>query len=312
MRLPLLGFALLLGACAGREPLVVRDGFCSAPPSNRPLRITATAPALPDRLRAAGFTREAVHMADVIGALDALDALRRAELERDGGPRAFMARQGVVNHIALAQLEMDAAHAALQCEGERGDLLRARLDRMENDRSRNLTLAGIVISAAFAGISGGLSLSGAGTASDIANIAGGAASGGAAAALLFGEPTGRLALSHTLLEELRRQPAEARYFPPRVWRYLTRAASPGAPTPAEELLEDWRGAGLLAEEAGPSIVFRADAELTSDALQQRDGMLDQLRARVALMSGGLRELLEEILARPAPPMREAGSRGVAR
>lgn len=308
MRPLLCGVFLLLVGCAQREPIVVRDGFCAVPQTNRLLQLREAAPALPARLLDAGFTRDAVHLADVIGALEPLDVMLRAETERDNGLRAFMARQTVINHIALAHLELDAARAALQCEGERGDLLRARLDQIESDRSRNLTIAGIVIGAAFAGISGGLSLSGASNASDIAAIAGGVVGAGAAAALLYGDPSGRLTLNHTLLEEVRQQPDQPQHFPPRVWRYLTRALAPGRPTPAEQVLADWRSAGILpgaGEET--SVVFLTDAQLTVADLQQRDAMLDQLRSRVALMSLGLRGLLEEVLARPAPGLRSSAA-----
>lgn len=276
----------------------MRDGFCAVPSAYRPLALRSAPPGLAERLAAQGFTQPAIQVAAVIGALDPLDAMLRAESLRDGGLRAFMARQAVINYAALAQLEVEAAQANLQCEGERGDLLRAQLDRIESDRSRNLTLTGIVIGAAFAGISGGLSLSGASNASDIASIAGGVAGAGAAVALLYGDPTGRLKLTHTMLDELRRQPGQARHFPPRVWRYLTTASAPGRPTPAEEILEDWRSGGLLPAQDETSVIFQADALLDSDDLQQRDAMLDQIRSRIALMSRSLRDLVEEVLARP--------------
>lgn len=258
-----------------------------------------------------GFSPRAVSVADVIGALQPLATMLRVVPLRDGGLQAFMARQTVINYVALAQLEVEAAQAALQCEGERGDILRARLDQIESNRSRNLSLAGLVISAGFAALSGGLSLAGAANASDIVNIAGGAAGAAAAGALLYGDPTGRLNLHHTLLDELRHQPARARHFPPRVWRYLTTPPAPGRPTPAEEIIEDWRSAGLLPPIGETSALFQADAVLSSDELQERGAMLDQLRARVALMSRSLRELMEEVLAVPLPPRRPAAGRAWA-
>ncbi|MEI6158686.1 MAG: hypothetical protein WCP77_02535 [Roseococcus sp.] len=279
--------------------------------AHRPLGLSSASPGLQERLTAHGFTPRAVSVADVIGALQPLDRMFRAEPPRDGGLQAFMARQTVINYVSLAQLEVEAALAALQCEGERGDLLRAQLDQIESTRSRNLSLAGLVISAGFAALSGGLSLAGAANASDIANIAGGAAGAAAAGALLYSDPTGRLNLNHTLLDELRHQPERALHFPPRVWRYLITPPAPGRPTPAEEIIEDWRSAGLLPQPGETSALFQADAVLSSDDLQQRDAMLDQVRARIALMSRSLRELMEEVLALPLPQQRLAAARASA-
>jgi hypothetical protein len=205
--------------------------------------------------------------------------------------------------MLLALLDVQATLATIDCEGERADQLRGQLQRNEARRARNLGLAGILIGAGTAAVTGGLSLAGSAAAGDTAGIIGGSTEAAVASMLLFGGGTGMLRTRANLLAEIHRQPAQSSLFPPTVWRYLTRRDAPGEPSIAEEIVAEWRAAGLLDAEGDDDPLFRPEARLSVDDLERRDAMLDLTEARIALMSRDLRQLLEEVTGRPIPRYR---------
>ena len=160
-----------------------------------PLRSPEGFQAASARLAAAGFSQASIEIADAIGALGPLQELVRLEAEASRGAgaelRLLRARQGVMDRILLAMLDVSSTLAEIDCEGERGDHLRDRLQRIENRRTRRLSLATIMIGALTATVSGGLGLAGA-TGGDVAGILGGTAEASVASTLLLGPASGEL------------------------------------------------------------------------------------------------------------------------
>jgi hypothetical protein len=263
-----------------------------------------------DRLVRLGFSRSAAEVADAIGATDPL--LRMAVLEAEGRRgaaaelRILQARQVVMDRIMLAMLDISGMLATIDCEGERGDQLRVRLQGIENRRARRLGIASIMVGALTAAVSGGLSVAGAGG-GDVAAMTGGLAEASVATALLFGSASGQLRTERNVLREVWEQPARSALFPYPVWRYLTRRPGGEAahPTVAQEVVAAWRAADLLGEpgsgteRARVALLFGPGGTFTVEELEARDAMLDLLEASIALMSDDLRVLLQELLERPA-------------
>lgn len=200
----------------------------------------------------------------------------------------------------LAILDVNATLGAIDCEGERGDQLRGQLQRREARRARNMGLAGILVGAATAAISGGLSLWGATNSGDIAGIVGGSLGAAIGGTLLYDPASGTLRSRTNLLAEIYRPPEHSALFPPTVWRYLTHRDTPGARNIVEEVMAEWRSAGLVDADDGEDELFAEVGSFSVNDLERRDAMLDLLEARVALMSRDLRALLEEVVARPLP------------
>ncbi|WP_421991003.1 hypothetical protein [Roseococcus sp.] len=297
--------ALLLAGCASPPTRDVGSSFCAARMERRAFPLS---PPNPDQARAVaalGFTTEAAEIAEVIGALDAVEALIAAERRPPVGVNFLMARQAVTDRVLLATLDVNASLAAIDCEGERGDALRAQLQRREDRRARNLGLASILVGATTAAVSGGIALAGAGTADAIVGIVGGTAEASIGGALLYGSASGRLRTRANLIGEVWRSPDQSALFPPTVWRYLTRRDAPGAPSIAEEIVAGWREAGLVRDD---DMLFEGEGVFTIADLERRDAMLDLLEARIALMSRDLRVLLEEVVARMPPAPRNRSPR----
>jgi hypothetical protein len=294
--------ALLLAGCGLGERQVsdVGDSFCAN-------RLRPSAVALPppaagqaERLAQAGFSAEVIRTAEAIGALDRMQALVETERRPGNGVPVILARQAVTDRVVLALLDVQAMLATIDCEGERADQLRGQLARNEARRARNLGLAGILVGAGTAALTGGLSLAGSAASANTAGIVGGSAEAGVASLLLFGGASGVLRSRSNLLAEVYRQPAQSTLFPATIWRYLTRRDAPGQPSIAEEIVAEWRSAGLLEEPEAEEPLFRPEARLAIEDLERRDAMLDLTEARIALMSRDLRQLLEEVTARPVP------------
>lgn len=322
MAAALLCVALLAGGCAStdgpvgnRAPTADADRLCAPRPGERrgpagggdvPAEVQ---PGASERLAARGFSRSAVEIAEVIGAAEPLSRL--AALEADGAPgiatelRALRLRQAVMDRITLAMLDISGSLAAIDCEGERGDQLRVRLQGAETRRALRLGLASIMVGALTAAASGGLSVAGAATAGATAGIAGGVTEASVGASLLFGSASGELRTERNLLRDIWERPARSELFPPSVWRFLTRrpGGDPGGATVAEIVVAEWRAAELLgrdgaeAERARASLLFGPGGTYTVEELEARDAMLDLLEASIALMSRDLRVLLGELPAR---------------
>jgi hypothetical protein len=286
----------------GGRPAAPLDGGSLSPEAFR---------AASERLSAQGFSRAAIEMADVIGA--AAPLLRLGELEAEGSRsmaaelRVLRLRQAVTDRIMLAMLDVSGTLAAIDCEGERGDQLRVRLQGIESRRARRLGLASIMVGALTAALSGGLSVAGVATAGDIVGITGGVAEASVGASLLFGSASGTFRTERNLLREVWERPARSELFPPSVWRFLTRRpdGDPGRATVAEVVVNEWRAAELLGrgdpeeERSRAALLFGPGGTYGVGELEARDAMLDLLEASVALMSRDLGILLEGLMARPA-------------
>lgn len=302
------GLALLVAGCAGTRPRDIGNSFCAARVERPAQPVAPTVPGQIEAVMAQGLTEDAAEIAEVIGALEPLAALMEAERRADG-IQFLLARQAVTDRILLATLDVNASLAAIDCEGERGDSLRGQLQRIEARRARNLGLASILLGATTAALTGGLGLAGANSADDIVGIIGGAAEASIGGALLYGSTSGRLRTRSNPLGEIWRRPEQSRLFPPTVWRYLTRRDGPDARSIVDEILHEWREAGLFNED---DPLFAAEGEFSTNDLERRDAMLDLLEARIALMSRDLRVLLEQVVARPPPDLRRRRqARGVS-
>jgi hypothetical protein len=210
-------------------------------------------------------------------------------------------RQSVVERIVAASLDVQEAMALLDCEDERGDQLRSLLEARESRASRRLTIASIGFGAFTAVATGGLSLAAAPTAASAVGIAGGLGEASSGVAQLFGESRGRFATSRNILREIRDRPAQSSMMPAVVWRYLQRQEA-GGPSVLDQVVEQWRGAGLLGEgglenpDRRTTLLFGEGGVYTTGDLNTRGAMLDGLEAAIGRMSRNLRLLLAEMQA----------------
>ncbi|MBL6080114.1 hypothetical protein JMJ56_19020 [Belnapia sp. T18] len=267
-----------------------------------------------DRFAALGFSKDAVDIAEIIGVQPLLEQLLTAETDAARGRgmaaelQLLRLRLAISDRIQLAMLDISSTLAVIDCEGERGDALRVRLQAAEDRRSRRLGLASILVGATTAALTGGLSLGGASAGGDIAGIVGGTAEASVATALLFGDISGTLRTERNLLREVWEHPPRSELFPNTVWRYLTRRRldSSDRASPAETVAAEWRAGdrfgapGSQAERARIELLLGPGGVYTVQELEMRDAMLDLLEASIALMSEELRVLVIALADRPPP------------
>lgn len=307
---------MLTGACAtsptpSGDPLrreaagprcALRNWSAPVPPGATAIAGLA---AITARQAVPGFSPDATETADTIGALEALHRFAAMDTNASQGAdadlRRLRLRQAITDRILLAMLDVSSSLAEVTCEGQRGNELRDRLQRIEDRQAQRLTLATIMVGALTAVTSGGLSLAGA-AGGDLAGIIGGTAEAGVATTLLFGGAAGELRTERNLLRDVWEGPDQSSLFPATVWRFLTRSRG-NNPSIAERLRADWQAgerlgsAGSREERERIGLLFGPGGAYTVEDLELRDATVDLLRASLSLMSQDLRGLLEEVLQR---------------
>jgi hypothetical protein len=258
LAISLLAGCASLGMDSTPEPDETTDRSCVRTSSPAAIRLGESAAredesaAIPPELNQ--FSSRAIEAARVIDAYPLL--LRVAALEArvsSGDARSenelLRVRQRLSERILLTMLQVSSLLAELDCEGERADLLRDRLQKLEERRLRNIAFAGIITGALTAIVSGGLSLASPVTeGGDIAGIAGGTIQAFIGLAGMYGAPAGTLRHERNLLREVWEGPEQSAIFPRPVWRFLTRVRrDSGDPTIRELLIAQWRAGERLGE-----------------------------------------------------------------
>ena len=311
----LLGLLLALGGCGTGGPVAqdrraraAAERICAqhGPPTPAPRQWQGEARRDPSRARTAlaqgGFSASAIGAAEAIGAEGLLLRLVALGGGPAGGARtaeALRVRLELTEAIMLGILDVASTLAEIDCEGERGDQLRTRLQASLDRRLYRLNIATILTGAATAAATGALAFVSTAAASNIAGIVGGNAEAGLGLALLFGEASGELRTPRNMLREIWDRPAEARLMPASVWRYLNRADAEGA-TPLDRLIAEWCTQELLgepgseAERERGALFLGPGGAYTPGDLDTREAMLELLQASVAMLNQDLRNLLAEV------------------
>ncbi len=315
---------LLLSACSTLQPGAAqveasrdRQVYCARlvpPATGRMSSRTADADVPAAVLSRLPYSPRAMETARIIGVLPALAGL--AAPDSRGGTAAsddlasiaarladLRARQQVLARISLASLEVSSVLAELDCEGERNDQLRDRLQRIEDDRLRRHTLGGIIVGALTAIAGGTLSLASRANAADVAAILGGATETGIGLSALGGAQSARFEHPRNPLGALWSGSTDAAaVFPPSVWQYLNSPSSrAGNLTNRDLLIEQWKMPERLGipgsqdAERRATLLFGSGGTYTLPDLQVRDAMLDMLEARVALFNQNIADLLREVI-----------------
>jgi|GEM_PF-1559162 len=305
-----------LSACANNSNnITVGDAVCTSPVPPRRTPLPVATPAQRAGLLAAGFSAEAVHIADVIGAAGPLLASVEGSAGRNGaaGFNSFAS-----NHVALsvdrAILEVQGTVSSLICQSGRIGELQDDLNQRNADINNQFAMAGIAIGAGAAVVTGGMSFFTNATIPTVTGMVAGGVGGALSVWQLGVDATGRLRLQQNMLEEFWRAPENATLFPTRVWRYLNTRTAPSEATPREVIMASWRRDGLIPDQdptaEPPAIILNRNA-VDSDDLERLKLLLEPLEARIGLMSRDLGQLIEELLerteaaaaSRQAPPAR---------
>ena len=255
----------------------------------------------------APFSRTAVDTASVIGVLPELMVIASA---RDGSQtfeRLLTARQNLVERVTLTMLEVASVTGEIDCENERSGQLRNQLQKAEEHRLRSFTVAGLVLGAATAIVSGSIALHSPEAASaNIVNVLGGSAQAATGYATLSYSPIGLLGHERNLLTDIWHGETESAAYPASIWQFLNHSRGGNADAPLSRLLvAQWKAGGWLGtqdsdeERRRAGLIFGKGGKYTIEDLQARDAILDQLEATVKLLYQDLALLLRELAVKSA-------------
>lgn len=257
-----------------------------------------------NRIKGLNLSKQSVATANIIGVTPLLqDWAQGLKSDTAIDTKRLALRQKILEKITLANLEVSASLAYIDCEGERTDQLRDRLQRHETRRIERLTLASIIVGAGTVVTAGALAVGGAATAGNIVSIVGGTSEAGLSVYAFKNREIGEINHENNMLKEVWDGQGKQSYFPPVVWRYLNSpAASASNLTVRESLKDEWRTDELLGKPDGEIEQRRkiqllgSGGEYTLDDLRAREGMQDLLEARISMFKQSLAKLLREFLS----------------
>jgi hypothetical protein len=210
--------------------------------------------------------------------------------------------------LLLALLEVKSAAAEADCEEERADDLADRLQEIQEERVRRLTIFSLLGSGLGGIVSGGLAWAAQGTAAAIVGIAEGTTEATFGSLALFEDIRHDFRHDRNLLKEVWEAPHGPQLMPGSVWRFLNRPLrdAPDRRSLRETLIARWRRDGRLGEPGSEderhriALFFGNGGLYTIKDLRDRAVMLDMLESDINLMSHDLEEFLEEVSARMEP------------
>lgn len=255
-----------------------------------------------EQIKGLNLTEQSINTASIIGLTPLLKDWAALAKSSASETKKIALRQKIVEKITLANLEVSATLAYIDCEGERTDQLRDRLQRHETKRIEQLTLASIIVGAGTVVTAGALAVGGAATAGNIVSIVGGTSEAGLSVYAFRNREIGEINHQSNMLKEVWDGPGDQSYFPEVVWRYLNSPISTNQKTTVRESLKDeWQSSELLGkpdsetQQQRQAKMFSNGGEYTLDDLRAREGMQDLLEARVSMFNQRLARLFREFL-----------------
>jgi hypothetical protein len=232
----------------------------------------------------AGFSNTSVQIANLIG----IQLKIKKMIELPQSKKWLQLRQEVLEQVLLIQADIAVAIAELDCEKERTEILMGQLQRQDSDRSQNLSLVAIIVGAIGAVTTGGLSLAGLETASDIIAIVTGASVAGIGLVALEAVQEQNLIHSNNPLKEVWFGQSKADLLPPIVWSFLNSPIEQGTLlTRRENLIEEWKKFEWLGNSTDSQnhrivLFFGKGGKYTLSELRDRAQLLDVLKDETSL------------------------------
>lgn len=306
----------LLPNLSGSRPTEPTERRCSAPPEHVELRkiplaifenrrndplIAETVGRTPQT-----FSWRAIQTAQVIDVLSLLNQFEileeRSISSSSDALRLQAVLQEILSRVTLAMLEVSSAVAKTSCEIERSSQVVDRLRVREDAQIRRQTLFAIVVGAAAAVASGGLTIADiSGVTEGLISTIGGMLAGALGVSALYHEEEESFRHPDNILREVWEDPEVPVYLPPSVWRFLRRPMHEGEQSYREEIIAAWRQEGRLGDEGSDfeatraQLFFGEGGLYTTNDLQRRTSMLDSLRTTVLLLNQDIEHLVRELM-----------------
>lgn len=284
--LPLICLAMC-SACAPklRAPTY---GYCEPPvslsdhyqPAQNTDSLMAAYPDLPGR-----FSRHDLLVANATGTLPLLHELVHATDAKAVRP----IRAELMARLILAVNEIGSVSAELDCEGERADQLASYLDRLNDRRTRRLTVASIVAGAVTTLLTVAVSSD---QGQKIIGFSGGIASAGLGALTLV--PGRKIRLEHPRnpLRDLWDVPGRSTVYSPFIWYMLTEKSFSNEGTGlARSIRKRWAAYEFDGSRQAIELYFGNGGWYAADDLHTRANLLNQLQSSIRALHQDLQSLM---------------------
>lgn len=250
------------------------------------------------------ISRSSLNIANAIDVLDLLTRYSRLKangaLDRNVNDRilALELKQDIAQRINNASLVISAVSSELDCEEERISQVANFLKGKESDLESKLTMGAIVIGASGAIATGGTIKNE--TVSNTIGITTGIAEATLGVLMLFNNRKVNFYHDRNALKDIWEGPAVSQNFPPFVWYYLNSGDGGQSTknTVREQIIAKWKDFGQIGEEdADPELVslyFGKGGKYSTEQLNNRADMYDQVESQINLMKQGLMALSMEI------------------
>lgn len=259
-----------------------------------------------DTLLSNHFSFEALNVANAIGLIEPLHQFVVLKLDFKANPslqkqvELLELRQNITDRINLSSLEISSVSSELDCEEERANQLAGYLKSKADQREKNLVIASIVVGAA-GGI--GAEILGNSTSGNSGSFV---AIGASIAETVFGvlmlTNQKKISYDHkrNTIGEIWNVPTVSKTLPPGIWYYLNyknRGIDKFKQSLREFLVANWLAYGEIEnpkERTVSPVYFGSGGIYSSDELQIRANMYDQIESYIKLMKQDLTTLFMEL------------------
>jgi len=245
------------------------------------------------------ITSNSLHIANTIGVIDLLEEYndlksRKVPVnELEDRIRLLEIKQEIDHQINFSSLIISAVSAELDCEEERVSQIANYLSDKQNSLESKLTVGAIVVGATGAILTGGVIKSG--KASNAVGIGTGIGEAALGLTMLFNKKKIDIKHERNILKEIWEGPETSTLFPSFIWYYLNHEDEDKTSL-RKEIIEKWTQFGQI--EKSPNVLsnlyFGTGGKYTSDQLNNRADMYDQLESQIYLLKQKLMTLAIEI------------------
>ncbi len=243
-----------------------------------------------------------INLANATGTLDLIFELTQLEKQYAAQPdpetqvSIIIKKLAVTNRLIVCRTEIAGIAAELDCEGERADQLSTYMSDKESSRVNKLTVASITLGALTAVAAIFIKPQ---SSSDVVAITGGL--GSATLGLLSLSSSRKTEYLHprNLLTDIWYEPESSKYYPTTIWYVLTHKEFSNSKqySICHNIRARWQEYNELEDgkskknAAKIDLLFGSGGIYTSDLLETRANMLNQLQASIKLLDQDIQQLL---------------------
>lgn len=305
----LLAGVLLLNSCRTIKDPAIKDALYNSNCNQRNL-YSYTVDQIPMALHQLqlsqrlikSFDQNTLNIANAIGILDLMDKYIQLKTKKDSlslnGRLAILEIKQEMDHrINSASIEISAVSSEMDCEEERVSQVANYLSGRQGDRESKLTKSAIVLGALGAILTGGVIKND--EVSNTVAITAGIGEAGLGLMMLFNRESVEFHHKRNALKDVWNNVETSEIFPPLVWYYLKykNPAIGQDKSLRDQIIEKWMNLGQIDPHSKKSTVdlfFGEGGKYSTDELENRADMYDQLESSITLMKQDIKALSLEI------------------